>query len=42
MTSPSRSARQARIRELIEAQSVTSQTHLASLLTGAGIEVTQA
>ena len=42
MTSPSRSARQARIRELIEAQSVTSQTHLAALLAGAGIEVTQA
>jgi transcriptional regulator of arginine metabolism len=42
MTSPSRSARQARIRELIEAQSVTSQTHLAALLSGAGIEVTQA
>ena len=32
MTSPSRSARQARIRELIEAQAVTSQTHLAALL----------
>jgi transcriptional regulator of arginine metabolism len=43
MTSvPSRSARQARIRELVEAQAVTSQTHLAALLAGSGIEVTQA
>jgi transcriptional regulator of arginine metabolism len=37
-----RSARQARIRQLIEAQAVTSQTHLASLLAESGIEVTQA
>lgn len=37
-----RSARQARIRELIESQAVTSQTHLAALLGAAGIEVTQA
>ena len=37
-----RSARQARIRELIEAEHVTSQTHLATLLADAGIEVTQA
>ena len=43
MTSaPSRSARQARIRRLIESESVTSQTHLAGLLAGSGIEVTQA
>jgi transcriptional regulator of arginine metabolism len=38
----SRSARQARIRELIEAQEVTSQTHLAALLAEGGVEVTQA
>ena len=38
----SRSARQARIRELIEAQDVTSQTHLAALLAEDGVEVTQA
>jgi transcriptional regulator of arginine metabolism len=37
-----RSARQARIAELIAAQDVTSQTHLATLLAGSGIEVTQA
>jgi transcriptional regulator of arginine metabolism len=37
-----RSARQARIRELIEVQPVTSQTHLAALLAESGIEVTQA
>src|SRR3954469_22995662 len=42
MTSPSRSARQARIRELIEARAVTSQTHLAALLAESGFEVTQA
>jgi len=38
----SRSARQARIRELIEAQEVTSQTHLATLLAEQAVEVTQA
>ena len=38
----SRSARQARIRELIEAQEVTSQTHLAALLAEDGVDVTQA
>jgi transcriptional regulator of arginine metabolism len=37
-----RSARQARIRELIEAQQVTSQTQLAALLAESGVEVTQA
>ena len=37
-----RSARQARIRALIEAQPVTSQTHLAALLAESGVEVTQA
>jgi transcriptional regulator of arginine metabolism len=37
-----RTARQARIRELIGAQSVTSQTHLARLLADSGVEVTQA
>jgi len=37
-----RSARQARISALIEAQPVTSQTHLAALLAESGIEVTQA
>jgi transcriptional regulator of arginine metabolism len=37
-----RSARQARIAELIEAQSITSQTQLAALLAESGIEVTQA
>ena len=37
-----RSARQARIAELIEAQPVTSQTQLAVLLAESGIEVTQA
>jgi transcriptional regulator of arginine metabolism len=41
-TALTRSARQARIRELIEAQPVTSQTQLAALLAGSGIEVTQA
>jgi len=43
MTStPTRSARQARIAELIEAQPVTSQTQLAALLAESGVEVTQA
>jgi len=37
-----RSARQARIRALIEARPVTSQTHLAALLAESGVEVTQA
>ena len=37
-----RSARQARIAALIDAQSVTSQTQLAALLAEDGIEVTQA
>ena len=37
-----RSARQARIRELIDGQEVTSQTQLAALLAGDGVEVTQA
>jgi transcriptional regulator of arginine metabolism len=37
-----RSARQARIRQLIEVQQVTSQTHLAALLAEGGVEVTQA
>jgi transcriptional regulator of arginine metabolism len=37
-----RSARQARIVQLIEAQPVTSQTQLAALLAESGIEVTQA
>jgi transcriptional regulator of arginine metabolism len=37
-----RSARQARIAELIAAQPVTSQTQLATLLADGGIEVTQA
>ena len=37
-----RSARQARIAELITAQPVTSQTQLAALLAAGGIEVTQA
>ena len=37
-----RSARQARIAELITAHPVTSQTHLAALLAAGGIEVTQA
>jgi transcriptional regulator of arginine metabolism len=41
-TALTRSARQARIRQLIEAQPVTSQTHLAALLAQSGIEVTQA
>jgi transcriptional regulator of arginine metabolism len=41
-TAVTRSARRARIRELIEAQPVTSQTQLAALLAGSGIEVTQA
>ena len=41
-TALTRSARQARIRELVEAQPVTSQTQLATLLAGSGIEVTQA
>ena len=37
-----RSARHARIAELIGAQPVTSQTHLARLLAESGVEVTQA
>jgi transcriptional regulator of arginine metabolism len=37
-----RSARQARITALIEAQAITSQTQLAALLAESGIEVTQA
>ena len=37
-----RSARQARIVQLIDAQPVTSQTQLAALLAESGIEVTQA
>jgi transcriptional regulator of arginine metabolism len=37
-----RSARQARIRDLIEVQQVTSQTQLAALLAEDGVEVTQA
>ncbi len=41
-TALTRSARQARIAELIEAQAVTSQTQLAALLAESGIEVTQA
>jgi transcriptional regulator of arginine metabolism len=41
-TALTRSARQARIRELIDAQPVTSQTQLAALLAESGIEVTQA
>jgi transcriptional regulator of arginine metabolism len=41
-TALTRSARQARIRELIDAQPVTSQTQLAALLAETGIEVTQA
>ena len=41
-TALTRSARQARIAELIEGQPVTSQTQLAGLLAGSGIEVTQA
>ena len=41
-TALTRSARQARIRELIEVQPVTSQTQLAALLAEDGIEVTQA
>ncbi len=41
-TALTRSARQARIAELIGAQPVTSQTHLAALLAESGIEVTQA
>ncbi len=41
-TALTRSARQARIRELIEARPVTSQTQLAALLAESGIEVTQA
>jgi transcriptional regulator of arginine metabolism len=41
-TALTRSARQARIRELIDAQPVTSQTQLAALLAEGGIEVTQA
>src|SRR4029453_16671978 len=43
MTSaPTRSARQARIAELIGARPVTSQTQLAALLAESGVEVTQA
>jgi transcriptional regulator of arginine metabolism len=41
-TALTRSARQARIAELIAAQPVTSQTSLAALLAESGIEVTQA
>ncbi|SFP41814.1 transcriptional regulator, ArgR family [Geodermatophilus dictyosporus] len=41
-TALTRSARQARIRELIAAQPITSQTQLAALLAASGIEVTQA
>jgi transcriptional regulator of arginine metabolism len=41
-TALTRSARQARIAELIAAQPVTSQTQLAALLIDSGIEVTQA
>ena len=41
-TALTRSARQARIAELIAAQPVTSQTQLAALLADAGFEVTQA
>ena len=41
-TALTRSARQARIRELIDAREVTSQTHLAALLAEGGVEVTQA
>jgi transcriptional regulator of arginine metabolism len=41
-TALTRSARQARIRELIAVQPVTSQTQLAALLAEGGIEVTQA
>ena len=41
-TALTRSARQARIRQLIELQAVTSQTQLAALLAESGIEVTQA
>ena len=37
-----RSARQARIRQLIDVQQVTSQTQLAALLAEGGVEVTQA
>jgi transcriptional regulator of arginine metabolism len=42
MTAPTRSARQARIAELIAARPVTSQTQLAALLAEDGVEVTQA
>jgi transcriptional regulator of arginine metabolism len=41
-TALTRSARQARIAELIAARPVTSQTQLAALLAESGIEVTQA
>jgi transcriptional regulator of arginine metabolism len=41
-TALTRSARQARIAELIDAAPVTSQTQLAALLAESGIEVTQA
>ena len=41
-TALTRSARQARIAELIAAQPVTSQTQLAALLAESGVEVTQA
>ena len=41
-TALTRSARQARIRELIDSRPVTSQTQLAALLAEGGIEVTQA
>ena len=41
-TALNRSARHARIAELIAAQPVTSQAHLARLLADAGVEVTQA
>ncbi len=41
-TALTRSARQERIRQLIEVQPVTSQTQLAALLAEGGIDVTQA
>ena len=41
-TAPTRSARHARIAELISAGPVTSQTQLARLLAESGVEVTQA
>ena len=42
MTAPTRAGRQARIVEILSAQSVRSQTELAALLAEAGIEATQA